>query len=153
MEGLFIVGLVLVAFVSLVLSRILLSYGKSIDQYPVGGEEKREISIWSPMMFTRISVLAFWPLFILGSVMVFGQSRFVLVGGIALITGLLLYLGTAVIFSAAVFNAMTSAGGRKPNPVPRMMRGLNPFLSRQDTRSRFRSPGNHPRPGSQGNRK
>ena len=57
-------------------------------------------------MFTRISVLVFWPLFIIGSFMVVLQSRFMLVGGIALITGLILYLGTAVVFSAAVFNTM-----------------------------------------------
>ncbi len=149
MEELFIVGLVLAAFVSLVLSRILLSYGKSIDQHPAGGQEMRDTSPWSPAAFTRISVLVFWPLFIVGSVMVFQQSRFMLVGGIALITGLLLYLGTAVVFSAAVFHAMMN-GSRESasaNPVAGMLRGVSPFSSRRKTSSRPPSPGKNSRVG------
>jgi hypothetical protein len=155
MEPIMIVGLISGALISLFLSKTLLSYGKSIDQYPVAGQETREISLWSPLMFTRISVLVFWPCFILGSLMVIQQSRFMLVGGIALITGLLLYLVTAVIFSAAVFNAMASAGrgSDKSNPVPGMMGRLKPFSSGQDIGSRFRSLGNYSRPGYKGYRK
>ena len=155
MEELLIVGLVSVAVLSLVLSRILLSYGKSIDQYPVAGQETREPGLGSPMMFTRISVLVFWPLFILGSVMVVLQSRFMLVGGIALITGLILYLGTAVVFSAAVFHAMASAGrgNTTSSPVQGMLGKLSPFSSRQGTSSRLRSQGKKYRPGYPGYRK
>lgn len=155
MEELLIVGLVSVAFLSLVLSRILLSYGKSIDQHPGSGGETREPSLWSPMMFTRISVLVFWPLFIIGSFMVVLQSRFMLVGGIALITGLVLYLGTAVVFSAAVFNTMASAGrgNTTSRPVQGVMGKLSPFSSRQGTSSRVRSLGKKYRPGYPGYRK
>jgi hypothetical protein len=117
MEPLLLLGLVFCAFLGLVLSKTLLVYGKSIDQYPTSEEETREISLWSPRMFTRMSVLAFWPLFIIGGILVFQQSRFMLVGGIALITGLLLYLVTAVVFSAAVFRTMASAG-RESNKAP-----------------------------------
>lgn len=149
MEALIIVGLVLAAVVSLVLSRILLSYGKSIDQHPAGGQEPRDTSPWSPAAFTRISVLLFWPLFFIGSCMVFQQSRFVLVGGIALITGLLLYLGTAVVFSAAVFHAMAN-GGRESagaNPVAGVLKSVSPFSSRQKTSSGPPSPGKNSRVG------
>jgi hypothetical protein len=155
MDALLLFGLVFVAFLGLVLSKTLLLYGKSIDQYPAGGEETREISLWSPMMFTKISVLAFWPLFIIGGIMVLLQSRFMLVGGIALITGLILYLVTAVVFSAAVFKAMASAG-RKSNessPVPGVMGRLSPFPSKQGIRSRFGSRGKNSGPGSPGYRK
>jgi hypothetical protein len=155
MEALLVVGLVFCAFLSLVLSKILLSYGKSIDQYPEGGQETRELSLWSPGMFTRMSVLAFWPLFLLGSFMVFLQSRFMLVGGIALITGLILYLGTAVVFSAAVFNTMASAGraNAKSGPVQGLMEKLSPFSSRQGTSSGLRSLGKKSRPGYPGYKK
>ena len=40
MEELLIVGLVSVAFLGLVLSKILLSYGKSIEEYPVAGRRR-----------------------------------------------------------------------------------------------------------------
>jgi len=155
MGVLLLTGLAFAAFVSLGLSITLLTYGKSIDQYPVKGEETREISLWSPMMFTRISVIAFWPLFIIGSLMVFLQSRFMLVGGIALITGLILYLGTAVVFSAAVFNAMASKGreSKKSSPVPGVMGSLSPFSSKPGSGSRFRPRGKIFRPGFPGYRK
>lgn len=140
MEGLLMLGLVFVALISLFLSKTLLTYGKSIDQYPVSGQEKREISLWSPMMFTQLSVLAFWPFFLIGSLMVFQQSRFILIGGIALITGLTLYLGTAVVFSIAVFNAMASSGKErnKSDPVPGVMRRVPPFPLKSYTCSRVR---------------
>jgi hypothetical protein len=155
MEALLIVGLVSVAFLSLVLSKILLSYGKSIDQYPAGGQETREPGLGSPMMFTRISVLVFWPFFLIGSFMVSLQSRFMLVGGIALITGLILYLGTAVVFSAAVFNAMASTGrgNTTSSPVQGVLRKMSPFSSRQGTSSRLRVEGKKSRPGYPGYRK
>jgi hypothetical protein len=155
MEELLIVGLVSVAMVSLGLSKILLSYGKSIDQHPGSGMETRDITLWSPMMFTRISVLVFWPLFSIGSFMVVLQSRFMLVGGIALITGIFLYLGTAVVFSAAVFHAMASAvrESNKSSPVQGMLGKLSPFSPGQGTGSGTRSQGKKSRPGYPGYRK
>jgi hypothetical protein len=155
MEELLIAGLVSVAFLSLVLSKALLSYGKSIDQHPGSGMETREITLWSPMRFTRISVLVFWPLFIIGSFMVVLQSRFMLVGGIALITGIFLYLGTAVVFSAAVLNALGSAGreSNKSSPVQGMLGKMSPFSHGQGTGSGIRSQGKKSRPGYQGYRK
>ena len=155
MEAFLMIGLALTALLSLILSKILLKYGKSIDHYPVSGQEKREISVWSPMMFTRLSVLAFWPLFIIGSFMVFQQSRFILVGGIALIIGLILYLGTAVIFSVSVFNAMASAGKERnrSNPVPGVMGRLSPLPLKPYTCSRLRPQGKTSRTGSPGYRK
>jgi len=155
MEGLLMIGLALAALLSLGLSKILLTYGRSIDKYPVSGQEKGENSLWSPMKFTQTSVLVFWPFFIIGSLMIFQQSRFIFVGGIALITGLILYLGTAVVFSIAVFNAMASAGKERnrSNPVFGMMGRSPPFPSKPGSGSRFRLPGKIFRPGPNGYRK
>jgi len=156
MEALIRIGLVASgALISLVLSRILLSYGRSIDQHPAGGQETRDISLWSPAAFTRISVMVFWPLFIIGSIMVFQQSRFVLVGGIALITGLLLYLGTAVVFSAAVFHAMANGNreSARVSPVEGMLRSMSPFSSQRKTSSGSRSRAKKSRVGYPGYRK
>jgi len=156
MEELLIVGLVFGAFLGLVLSFALITFGKLIDRYPDKGAEKRAISFWSPAMFTRISVLVFWPLFIIGSFMVFLQSRFMLVGGIALITGLILFLGTAVVFSAAVFNMMATGikGSDASNPIQGLMRRIIPSSSiRPGVGSRFRSTGKSYRHDSPGNRK
>jgi hypothetical protein len=156
MEELLIVGLVFATFFGVVLSVALITFGKLIDRYPVEGEETREISLSSPITFTRISVLVFWPLFIIGSFMVFLQSRFMLVSGIALLTGIILFLGTAVLFSAAVFNAM--AKGIKESdastPIPGLTGRINPFLSlRPGVGSRFPSRGKSSRQESPGYRK
>jgi hypothetical protein len=155
MEELLIVGLVSVAFLGLFLSKTLLSYGKSIEEYPVAGQETRESGLGSPLMFTRISVVVFWPFFILGSLMVFQQSRFMLSGGIALITGLILYLGTAVVFSAAVFHMMAKGSREKTkaSPIEGVIGSWSPFSSREGTSSRLRSQGNKYRPGYPGYRK
>ena len=106
-------------------------------------------------MFTRISVVVFWPFFILGSLMVFQQSRFMLVGGIALITGLILYLGTAVVFSAAVFHMMAKGSREKTkaSPFEGVMESWSPFSSRQGTSSSSRSRGKRTRVGYPGYRK
>jgi len=155
MEGLLMLGLAIAVLLSLGLSKILLTYGKSIDKYPVSGQEKGENSLWSPMKFTQISVIVFWPFFIFGSFMVFQESRFIFVGGIALITGLILYLGTAVVFSIAVFNAMSSAGKERnrSNLVFGMRGRSSPFPSKTGSGSRFRPQGKIIRPGSNGYRK
>ena len=155
MDALLMIGLALTALLSLILSKILLTYGKSIDQYPVSWKEQRDISLWSPMMFTQLSVRAFWPLFIIGAFMLFQPSRFLLVGGIALITGLILYIGTAVVFSVSVFNAMASAGkeSNRSNLAPGVMDRFSPFPLKPGIGSRFRPQGTSSRTGFPGYKK
>lgn len=112
MQEFIVIGLVVTAVTCIVLSAILIKFGEIIDRYPAGEEEERDRSRWSPREFTRISVTIVWLLFIPGAWMTLQQSRFMVVGGIALIIGLLLFLLTAVIFSMSVLKMMGSGTGR-----------------------------------------
>ena len=117
-EELLIIGIVIGAFVSLMLTAVLLRLGVMIDRFPIENEEEREKSLWSPVEFTRISVLVYWPLYIVGMYMVFQPEKLLWIGGTVLLFGLLLFLFTAMVFSGAVYNLMRSnnqeSGMRSP---------------------------------------
>lgn len=113
MHGYLIAGVAAGAVVSVILSFMLLKFGTLIDRYPQKGEQERDISIWSPEKFTRTLVFVFWPLFIAGGIIVFLPSRLLFVGGVTLMAAMLLMLGTAVVFSAAVFRSMASGREEK----------------------------------------
>ena len=117
MEELLIIGIVIGAVVSLMLTAVLLRLGVMIDRFPVENEE-REKSLWSPVEFTRISVLVYWPLYIVGGYMVFQPAKLLLIGGITLLFGLLLFLFTAMVFSVAVYNLMRSNNRESGMPAP-----------------------------------
>jgi hypothetical protein len=124
-----IFGLAIGAVLSLMISAVLLRLGVMIDRFPVAGEKEREPSLWSPVQFTRISVLSYWPLYIIGGYMVFQPERLIWIGGITLLFGLVLFLFTAVLFSAAVYNLMRS-GNREsgmPSPVAGLAGGIPRF--------------------------
>jgi hypothetical protein len=106
MRELLIIGLAFCALISLVLSVVFIKFGEIIDRFPSGEEEERDRSRWSPVEFSRISVMIFWPLFISGGLMVLQQSRILMVLGIAILFGLILFLLTAVLFSLGVINLM-----------------------------------------------
>ncbi len=113
MNEIVIIGLAMGFVFSFICSLVLLKMGQIIDRFPTGHEEARERSIASPVEFTRLSVILFWILFVIGSLMVLQGTRVMLVAGIATLFGICLYLITAVIFSFAVFNLMQS---RKQDP-------------------------------------
>lgn len=121
MEELLVIGLVMGAVVSLMLTAVLLRLGVMIDRFPVENEE-REKSLWSPIEFTRLSVLLYWPLYITGGYMMFQPTKLLLIGGITLLFGLLLFLFTALVFSVAVYNLMRSNNRESGMPAP--MAGL-----------------------------
>jgi len=110
MDVYLVIGVAAGFVAGIMLSFVLLKFGMLIDPYPMKGEQERDISHWSPEKFTRILVFLFWPFFIAGVIMVFQPSRFLLIGGITLMAAMLLMLGTAVVFSAAVYRAI--AGGK-----------------------------------------
>jgi uncharacterized membrane protein YgcG len=120
MQELFIFGVAISGIFSLLLSAMLLRLGLMIDRFPVGDEEPRDRSLWSPREFTRISVMIFWPLFIVGGYMMLSPSRVVMVVGITTLVGMVLFLVTAVVFSVSVLNIMKRRGdsskGRSPAP-------------------------------------
>jgi hypothetical protein len=94
----------------------LLALGQLIDHFPTGDESKRTRSIASPVETTKISVVLFWVLFIIGGWALVQESRIVMIAGITTLCAISLFLLTAVIFSFAVLNTMR--GRRNGMPVP-----------------------------------
>jgi hypothetical protein len=84
----------------------LVALGKMIDGFPTGDESKRARSIASPIETTRISVVIFWVLFIVGIWALVQESRIMMIAGITTIFAICLFMLTAVIFSFAVLNTM-----------------------------------------------
>jgi hypothetical protein len=84
----------------------LLSLGKIIDQFPTGDESKRARSISSPIETTRISVIIFWTLFVIGTWAVFQESMFLMIAGITTFFAICLFMFTALAFSFAVLSTM-----------------------------------------------
>jgi hypothetical protein len=150
MEELFIFGLAIGAVLSLIISAVLLRLGVMIDRFPIAGEEERELSLWSPVQFTRISVLTYWPLYIVGGYMVFQPERLMWIGGITLLFGLVLFLITAVLFSAAVYNLMRSGNKESgmPSPVAGLAGGIPRFsFMKLFAGTKLRTSGKYPRAG------
>jgi hypothetical protein len=131
MQELFLFGVAIGGVICLLLTAMLLRLGEMIDRFPTGDEENREKSLWSPREFTRLSVIFFWPLFGIGSFMILRPDKLVIVGGIAILVGVVLFLLTAVIFSFSVYNVMQSK--RKENSKPSPIFGLLQGFSRKKT--------------------
>ena len=135
MQEIFIFAVAFSGIFCLLLSAMLLRLGLMIDRFPASEEEPRDRSLWSPREFTRISVLIFWPLFIIGGSMMLSPSRVVMVVGIATLVGMVLFLVTAVIFSVSVLNLMKrkrdTDSGR--SPTPGLFSGATPKKNRAAT--------------------
>jgi hypothetical protein len=84
----------------------LLALGKMIDQFPTGDESNRSRSMASPIETTRISVVLFWALFIVGTWAIIQESRILMIAGITTFFAICLFMFTALIFSFAVLKAM-----------------------------------------------
>jgi multisubunit Na+/H+ antiporter MnhC subunit len=140
MRELFLFGVVIGGVICLLLTVMMLRLGDMIDRFPTVDEENREKSIWSPREFTRVSAIIFWPLFGIGSFMVLRPDKIVIVGGIALLAGIVLFLLTAVIFSFSVYNVMQSKKKEKasPSPILGLMQGFprkkNPIVNPKPAR-------------------
>jgi len=89
----------------------LIALGKMIDAYPVGDESKRRKSLASPIESTRIAVVIFWALFMVGGFGVIQESRFGLILGITAIFSVCLFMFTALVFSFAVLGSMKKRRG------------------------------------------
>lgn len=118
MQELLIIGFCIGVVASLMLTAVFLRMGVMIDRFPLENERERDISMWSPVAFTRLSVLGYWPLFIVGGYMMFQPERLLFIGGITLLFGLVLFLFTALVFSVAVYNLMRSKNREVGMPAP-----------------------------------
>ncbi len=126
MQELFIFGLAIATVICLVLTALILRLGDMIDRIPAKDEEERETSLWSPREFTRLSVAVFWPSFVIGAVMAVQPERILMIGGIVLVFGLVLFLLTEFVFSASVFNIMTSRKKEgRSSPMTGLLKGVS----------------------------
>ncbi|HUU76168.1 MAG TPA: hypothetical protein VMW63_08775 [Methanoregulaceae archaeon] len=129
MDEIFIVGLLFGGIISLMLSLVLLKMGKMIDAFPVEDGPEREITMWSPVEFTRIFVGLFWIFFLVGGYMVYLGTRIMLVMGIATLAGMLLFLITALVFSIATFNLMRTQKNKDVSQASILSTIIKPTLN------------------------
>ena len=95
----------------------LLALGKMIDQFPTGDESRRTRSLASPIETTRVSVVLFWALFIVGTWALVQESRILMIAGITTVFAICLFMLTALVFSFAVLNTMRGRKAGIGNPV------------------------------------
>ncbi len=110
-------GVIFGGIFSLFSSLILVHMGMLIDRFPVGDEEERERSIWSPREFTRYAVMVYWPMYFLGAAMLIPGTRVLTVAGIATLFGLILFIVTALVFSGATYNLMRAQRKGSGSPL------------------------------------
>jgi hypothetical protein len=106
MDGIFLLLLAIVGVFAVGCSIGLLGLGTMIDRYPVGDESKRERSLASPIESTRIAVIIFWLLFVIGVWGILMDTRFGLILGITTLFAICLFMFTALAFSFAVLSTM-----------------------------------------------
>jgi len=95
----------------------LLALGKMIDRFPTADEETRERSLASPVESTKIAVLIFWIVFVIGIWALLQETRFGLILGITAIFSVCLFMFTALGFSFAVLSTMRSRSRQLERPV------------------------------------
>ena len=121
----------IVAIFSIGCSIALIALGRMIDQFPMGDESKRSRSISSPIETTRISVVIFWALFVIGTWAIFQESRFLMIAGITTFFAICLFMFTAVAFSFAVLNTMRGRRQQIELPVLQLSATGSPDMARQ----------------------
>jgi len=95
----------------------LLALGKMIDRFPAGDESIRERSLASPIESTKIAVILFWALFMIGIWAVLQETRFGVILGITTLFAACLFMFTALVFSFAVLNTLRRKKSRIETPV------------------------------------
>ncbi len=88
-----------------------------IDRFPVGDESQRERGLASPIESTKIAILIFWVLFIIGCWGILQETKFGLILGITTLFATCLFMFTALVFSFAVLTTMKKRRDRLVTPV------------------------------------
>jgi hypothetical protein len=96
----------MVGIFAIACSIALIALGRMIDKYPMGDETAREKSIASPEETTKLSVLFFWALFILGAWAVMQDGIISIVAGVTTLIAICMFMMTALLFSFAVLSTM-----------------------------------------------
>jgi hypothetical protein len=95
-----------------------------IDRFPTPDEESRERGIASPVESTKIAVVIYWALFVLGGYALLQGTRNMTIIGITTLFAICLFMVTALFFSFAVLGTMKrrKISGNVPavilSPVP-----------------------------------
>jgi hypothetical protein len=95
----------------------LISLGTIIDRFPLGDESNRKRSFSSPIESTRIAVVVYWALFIIGGYAVIQESRVAMIIGITTLFSGVLFMFTALILSFAVLSAMRRRKNTMESPL------------------------------------
>lgn len=96
----------MVGIFAIACSIALIALGRMIDKYPLGDETAREKSIASPEETTKLSVLFFWALFIVGAWAVMQDGIISIVAGVTTLIAICMFMMTALLFSFAVLSTM-----------------------------------------------
>jgi hypothetical protein len=95
----------------------LIALGTMIDRFPMGDESKRVRSLSSPVESTRIAVIIFWVLFVIGIWALLQETRFGLILGITTLFAICLFMFTALGFSFAVLSTLRQRRKQAENTV------------------------------------
>ena len=117
MNEIFLLVLAIAGIFSIACSIALISLGTIIDHFPLGDESNRKRSLSSPIESTRIAVVIYWTLFIIGAYAVLQESVYSVIIGITTLFSGILFMFTALILSFAVLHAMRSRRSSKDMPV------------------------------------
>lgn len=107
----------------------LLALGRMIDQYPAGDESKRSRSISSPIETTKISVVLFWALFLVGTYALLQDTRFMFILGVTTLFAICLFMFTALAFSFAVLSTMRGRRQGISMPVFQLVPATEPTVA------------------------
>jgi hypothetical protein len=117
MNEIFLLVLAIAGVFSIACSIALISLGAIIDRFPLGDESNRKRSLSSPIESTRIAVVIYWALFIIGGYAILLESKYAIIIGITTIFSGILFMFTALILSFAVLHAMRRRRTRMETPV------------------------------------
>ena len=129
MNEILLLVLAIAGVFSFACSIALISLGTIIDRFPLGDESNRKRSLSSPIESTRIAVVIYWLLFVIGSWAILQETTYALIIGITTLFSGILFMFTALVLSFAVLHAMRRRKSRVETPVLQAMPVTGPVPS------------------------
>jgi hypothetical protein len=126
MNEILLLVLAIAAVFSIACSIALISLGGIIDRFPLGDESNRKRSLSSPIESTRIVVVIYWALFIIGGYAILLETKVALILGITTLFSGILFMFTALILSFAVLSAMRRRKNAMGMPILNTMPAAAP---------------------------
>lgn len=107
MNEMILLLLAVVGLLSIACSYVLVTLGKMVDEFPVGDETTRTRGITSPAETTKIAVILFWIMFLLGAWAVLQEGIVIIIVGITILFAICLFMLTAMVFTFSVLSTMS----------------------------------------------